>query len=509
MSDTSSNNKRIAKNTLFLYFRMALIIVVNLFAVRIILKALGVEDYGIYNVVGGVVSLFSFLGGSLASGAQRFLAFEIGRKDFDGLQRVFSMTLVVFVCIALLLVILLETVGVWFLNNKMNIPTERMHAANWVFQFSVFTFLMNILVIPYNAAIIAWEKMKFYAYISIIESVSKLLCVFVLLYIVYDKLIIYSVMLLLISLILLLVYQQFVKRTLIGCSFKWYWNSTLCRSLLVYSGWNMVGTIALVLRNQGVNIVLNLFFNPIVNAAHTIGQQVNGAISQFINNIYMATRPQITKHYAEGDNKAMWHLVFSSAKLAYFLLYFLCLPMLLGIDVILKIWLGEIPEYTSVIVRILLVVLLIETSSNQIISVFQATNRIKSYQITSSVILLLNIPISYVCLKQYSFVYTPYIISIVLSLIYVAVLLFVAKNHVGLDVKKYLVEVLFKIINVSVVSLILPLLVFTYSHSSILDLFLIIVTSIFSISVTIWFLGLTVFERTRIIEYITQKIKKH
>lgn len=493
-----NNNKTIAKNTLYLYFRMMVIIAINLFAVRIILKVLGIEDYGIYNVVGGIVTLFSFLGSSLSSGAQRFFAYEIGQEDYNLLQKVFSMTVMVYCGMAFMIFVLLETVGVWFLNNRMNIPFHRLSAANWVFQFSVLTFILNIIMIPYNAAIIAWERMAFFAYLSIVEAVSKLLCVVSLIYIVGDKLVIYAAIVLIITCILFCIYRLYCIRNLRGCEIVWHYNPVLCKSLLGYSGWNMIGSIALILRNQGVNIVLNLFFTPIVNAAHTIGQQINGIISQFISNIYMSTRPQITKYYAVGQKEKMWSLVFSSSKFSYYLLLFLCLPLFLEIEILLRLWLGEVPEYTSVIVRLLLIVLLIETTVNQIVSVFQAANKIRKFQSRSSLVLLLNIPISYVFLKYTSFVMVPYIVSVALSCVYVVSLLWIAYLEVGLNIKKYISDILFKVLLVSFLSAIIPFLFCQYVHCSLIRFLYTCVLSLLSTSLVIWSVGLTHMEK----EYI-------
>lgn len=502
------NNKRIAKNTLFLYFRMILLIAINLFAVRIVLKVLGIEDYGIYNVVGGVVTLFSFLSSSLASGAQRFFAYGIGRKDNEYLIEVFSMTMIIYWGIALVVFILLETIGLWFLNNMMNIPQNRMIAANWVFQLSILTFLINIITIPYNAAIIAWEKMFFFAYTSIVEAVSKLLCVICLLYIAGDKLVLYSLVLLLSTVVLFNIYRWYCVSKLDGCKFIWNWSPSLCRSLLTYSGWNIIGAIALIFRNQGINVLLNLFFNPVVNAAHTIGQQISGVISQFINNIYMATRPQITKQYAAGEKKEMWKLLFSSSKLSYFLLYLLCLPILLEIDTILKLWLGSVPEYTSMIVRFLLIVLLIETSSNQIIAAFQAANKLRKFQSYSSVVLLLNIPLSYLCLKYSSYVIIPYVISTVLSIIYVGILLYVAYLEIGLNIKLFFSEVMIKILIVSILSPIIPFLFYSHMPESLLRVFLTGGVSILSVLIVIWVSGLSFLEKKYVKHLIYNKIHK-
>lgn len=499
-------NSRIAKNTLFLYFRMMIIIAINLFAVRIILQVLGVEDYGIYNVVGGIVTLFSFLSSSLASGAQRFIAYGIGCKDGQYLVEIFSMTMFVYWGIAIVIFLLLETIGLWFLNNKMNIPSDRMVAVNWVFQMSIVSFLINIVLIPYNAVIIAWEKMSFFAYISIVEAVSKLIAVICLLYVAGDKLILYSLVILLNTIVLYIIYREYCKKKLDYCELIWKWDPSLCKSLLTYSGWNIIGVIALILRNQGVNILLNLFFNPIVNAAHTIGQQINSVISQFINNIYLATRPQITKQYAAGEKNAMWKLVYSSSKFSYFLLYLLCLPVFLEIDTILKLWLGMVPEYTSMIVRFLLIVLLIETSVNQLIAVFQAANKLRKYQSYSSVILLLNIPLAYIFLKFTSDVFVPYLISAILSLFYVSVLLYTAYSEIKLDIKCYVSDVLIKIVKISLLSPIIPCLICCNVPESFLRVLYTFLTSALSVVVVTWLGGLSLTERTYIKQFIHNKI---
>lgn len=489
------NNKRIAKNTLFLYFRMILVLAINLLTVRIILKVLGVEDYGIYNVIGGVVTLFSFLSGSLASSTQRFFAYEIGRKDNERLERVFSIITIVYISIAAIVLLLLEIIGYWFLNYKMNIPSERMVAANWVFQFSVITFLINLLIIPYNAAIVAWEKMIFFAYVSIFEAISKLLCVFILLYTPFDRLILYSVLVSLIAISSFFIYYFYCKYKLIGCTFTWFYDSILCKEILIYSSWNMIGVIAQILRNQGVNITLNLFFSPIVNAAHTVGQQVNGVVSQVINNVYMSTRPQITKYYANENKKEMWELVFNSSKWTYFLLLLLSLPIFWGIDFLLNIWLDEVPPYTSMILRFLLLVLLIETSVNQIMAVSQAANKLRRFQSYSSAILLLNIPISYICLNVVPCVYIPYIISVILSIIYTISLLLIARTEINLDIKYYIRKIMGKMFIVSLISMIFPSIFYICYPNSSLKILLTMIISIFSVLFTIWFIGLSLPER--------------
>lgn len=448
MSNTTENNKRIAKNTLLLYVRMFLLIFVQLYTVPIILKTLGVEDYGIYNVVGGVVTMFSFIGGSLASGSQRFIAFEIGRKNKKKLKEVFNTTITIYLVLALIALVLLEIGGYWFLNSRMNIPDNRMYAANWVFQLSIISFIINLISIPYNAVVIAHERMSIYAYVSILECVLKLAAAILLQYILFDHLIMYAILICSVSIIIRIIYQIYCIRNFEECQkYQFTWDSNKGKELLSYSGWNMIGAVALISRQQGLNIVINLFFGPLLNAAHSISQQINGVLTQFINNVYMSTRPQITKLYANNETEEMWSLVFHSSKLAFYLLMILSIPLILELDKILEIWLHNVPPYTVIIGRLMILSILIETLANQIISAYQAANKIKRYQIYSSTIILLNIPISYIFLRfQPTNPIIPYSISILLSILYVISIIWNAHKELKMNINKYIQSILVKIV---------------------------------------------------------------
>jgi O-antigen/teichoic acid export membrane protein len=283
---STENNKRIAKNTLMLYFRMLLIMGVSLYTVRIVLNTLGVEDYGIYNVVGGIVVMFSFLSNTMASASQRFFAFELGRKDYDQLKKTFSMTVTIYLIIAVIILILAETLGLWFLNTQLSIPVERMETANWVYQFTIFSFMMTMLTVPYNAAIVAHERMNVYAYVSIVEAFLKLLIVYILVLFSYDKLKLYAILMFGVTTFITLIYRTYCKRQFQECSYNFYWEKPLFKELIGYSGWNLFGAIAGILNNQGINILLNIFFGPIVNAARAIAYQVNTAVNQFVTNFF-------------------------------------------------------------------------------------------------------------------------------------------------------------------------------------------------------------------------------
>lgn len=443
MANTSANNKRIAKNTLLLYVRMSLLIVVQLYTVPIILEALGVEDYGIYNVVGGVVTMFSFIGGSLASGSQRFIAFEIGRGDSERLKKVFDTTVTIYLILAVGVGLLLEIGGCWFLNTQMNLPAERMYAANWVLQLSILAFLINLVSIPYNAAVIAHERMSLYAYVSIWECVLKLVAAITLQYVLCDKLIVYAVFICGITVSVRVIYQIYCRKHFEECrNYHFSRQTYMGKSLLAYSGWNMIGSVALISRQQGINIVINLFFGPLLNASHSIAQQINGVLAQFINNIYMASRPQITKLYAANLMEDMWKLVFRSSKLAFYLLMLISIPAFIEMNAILKYWLHNVPAYTVSIARLMILSILIETLVNQIIGAYQAANKIRRYQLYSSTIILFNIPLSYILLKIFPiYPLVPYIVSVSLSFFYAFSILWNAEKEIGLNLKNYLKEI--------------------------------------------------------------------
>lgn len=329
MSNNSVNNKRIAKNTLLLYVRMFFVMAVTLFTSRVVLATLGVTDFGIYNVVGGVVAMMGILNNAMAVSTQRYLTFELGRGDAVRLKQVFCMCLAIFVMLAVVVVVLGETVGLWFLNSKMTIPADRMVAANWVYQFSILACVASLIVTPYNAVIIARERMNVYAYVGILEVVLKLAVVYLLLVIPVDRLTTYGLLILLSQIVIAVIYMLYCTRHFAEARYRVYWDGSLFRELVSYSGWNLFGSAAGVVKGQGLNILLNMFFTPAVNAARGIAYQVNAAITQFFTNFYTAVRPQITKYYAQGDMEEMTKLIFRSSKMSFYLIMLISMPVII------------------------------------------------------------------------------------------------------------------------------------------------------------------------------------
>jgi len=503
---SSINRKRIAKNTALLYFRMLLIMVISLFTVRIVLHTLGIQDYGIYNVVGGIVVMFSFLSNTMANSSQRYFAFELGKEDYVRLKKVFSISFIVYVGIALVVLLLAETLGLWFLNTQMTIPPGRMEAANWIYQFSILSFLVTIVTIPYNAVIIAREKMGIYAYVSIIEAALKLLIVYLLVLFSVDKLKLYGVLLFAVTLIITGIYRTYCRRKFEECRFRFCWDKDFFKELIGYSGWNLYGALAGVFKNQGINILLNIFFGPVVNAARGVAYQVNSAINQFVSNFYTAVHPQITKSYAVGERKEMMNLVFQSSKFCYYLMLFLSVPVLIETPFILKLWLTELPDYVVIFTRLVILNTLIDAMSYPLITAAQATGKIMKYQLIVGSFLFLNLPVSYIFLKFGFPPETTMYVSIVISIFCLFVRALMLRTMVGMSLRAYFTEVILMAFSVSVISLVLPGLIYFNLDENLLRLVTVTIASLLSTGITIWFLGLSKNERAFFIRHINKNI---
>lgn len=380
-----TSTSRIAKNTLFLYFRQILIMLVSLYTVRVVLNVLGAEDYGIYNVVAGVVVLFSFVNNAMASSVQRYLTFFIGKNDAEKTQDVFSKSLVIHILICLILILLAETVGVWFLNTKLNIPAERSAAAFWCYQAAVITTLINIIRVPYNAVIIAYEKMSFFAWLGVIEAILKLAIVFLLIISPFDKLVAYSLLLTFVALLILAVYTLYCKRNFETAHYKKSSDKKLGKELISFSGWSLFGAAANVANNQGMNILLNLFTNVVVNAAMGIANQVNAAVYSFVGNFQTSFNPPLVKNYSSGNRNEFLTLLNRSSKWSFYLLWFITLPVFINCNYLLFVWLKNIPDYAIPFVRFILILSLIDVFNNPLYTSINAFGNIKFYTFVISV----------------------------------------------------------------------------------------------------------------------------
>jgi O-antigen/teichoic acid export membrane protein len=511
---TSDNNKRIAKNTLMLYFRMLFMMVVSLFTSRVILSTLGVEDYGIYNVVGGIVTMFTVLSGSLSSAISRFITFELGKGNIQKLKIVFSTGVNIQIGMSALVVLVAEAVGIWFLNTKMNIPTERLNAANWVFQCAVGTFVLNLLSVPYNAAIIAHEKMSAFAYISIVEVSLKLIIVYMLTISPFDRLKTYAVLLLCLGAIIRFVYGVYCKRHFEECTYHFVFDKPILREMTGFAGWNFLGNGAYMFNTQGVNILMNMYFGVAVNAARGVATQVDAALKQFVNNFTTAVNPQITKSYAQGDLPYMHKLICRSAKFSAFLMLFFAVPILLETQSILTIWLKTVPDYAAVFLRLIIISTFADTIlANSLVTALSATGDIKRYQIIVTTFGCMVFPLSWIAYAMGMEPQVSYIIYFVIYFILLFVRLWLLRDMIKLPIKMYVKDVLYRLFFVIAVSFAIPSILHLSMHEGWIRLLSVCAASVVITAIAEYRLGLSLQERTfiknKIHIFLTKKKKQN
>lgn len=468
---------------------------INLYTSRVILYALGVEDFGIYNVVGGFVALFAIVSKSLSGAASRFLNFEMGRGDTERLKTVFSSTVTIQILLAVIIAILAETIGLWFLNNKMVIPEERMIAANWCFHLSVITFCSNLLTVPYNASIIAHEKMGTFAYISIFEGIAKLGIAYFIMLSGYDKLIFYAILICVLQLSIQCYYRLFCRMKFEECKYHFVYDKVLLRQLFSYSSWGFIGSTSGVLRNQGINVLINLFYGPAINAARAVSNQVLHAVDGFVNNFLTAVRPQIVKSYAAGNYDYVNKLVIQSAKFSFYLFLILSLPLILNCDYILGFWLTIVPEHSVLFVQLTLIYALVTTLSHPLSIAQAATGKIRNYQLVIGGLQLLNLPVSYLCLKIGAPVESVLIVAISIAFVVVFVSIHMIKKLMPFDSLLFYKEVIAKVLFVSVICM-PPLLFLRTFCPNTLPFFMLETTICFIVSaIVIYFVGFTAGDR--------------
>lgn len=485
----------IAKNTVYMFIRMLLVAAVSFYTSRVILKVLGVEDYGIYNIVGSVVVFLSFFKNALTNATYRYIAYDLGNGDRVHLKKLFSMSLNAHCILAIILFVVLEIGGVWFLNHKLNIPDSRIYAANWVFQFSLLTFCIEVIKTPYNSMIIANERLSFYAWTSIIEVIFKLGIVYLLQCINVDKLILYALLLSLVSLIMYTWYKLYNNRHFEETIYKYYWDNDMLKNLISYSGWSVVVNAADVSVTQCISIFLNLFFGVIANAAMGIANQVNALFGQFLSTFSTSYNPQIIKSYASGDYDYFMKLLFSTSKLSFFLTFAIAFPIMLNIEYILSIWLGNPPEMAGIFLICIACHLLFDSFSVPLWNAVHATGNLKTHQILMSCIKIMNIPLGYWLLSQGYPSYSILILYATLNGICAVVRIIYLKSLIGLKIWRFFREVIFKLLIVVIVSIPLPMYLHDMHLYPIVSLIISSTIFFFIYGLCIYFMGLTQQER--------------
>lgn len=510
MSDTSANNKRIAKNTGMLYIRMLVTMAISLYSSRVFLNALGVVDYGLYNAVGGFVAVFATITSSLSGAISRFLTYALGENNLDKLKHTFSTSIVIQILLSMVVIIIAETIGLWFLENKMVIPEDRFVATFWVFQLAVFSFILGLIIVPYNASIIAHEKMGAFAYISIYEAICKLIICFLIYYSPIDRLIYYSILFVTVSISTSIIYVFYCRRHFEECVFKLKVDRDLISKMFGFASWNFIGSAGWIIRQQGGTILFNLFGGPAVNAANGIASALSGAATSFVNNYTTAFNPQITKSYASKNYKQLNQLLFYGPKMSFFMMLIIGLPVMINAETILQIWLGRVPEYTVVLVRLIIIFSMIETISTALITAKLATGNIRNYQIIVGTIQLLSVPLAYVCLKLEAPIESVYISYIITSIGCLMARLVILRGDIhNFSPRNFLFNVVLNCWFVATVSSVAPLLLYANMEDGWLRFFSTCFVSVITTVLSIWFFGCNTNERFIIISKIRQLTAKY
>lgn len=506
--DSSANNKRIAKNTLVLYVRTIFVMAISLYTSRVILNALGVDDYGIYNAVGGMVAMFAVVSSSLSSAISRFITFELGKGNVERLNTIFSTSVNIQIGISAIVLVLGETIGLWFLNTRMNIPSDRMVAANWVLHCSLLTFCINLVSIPYNACIIAHEKMSAFAYISIVEAVLKLSICYLIVISTSDKLIIYALLLLTVAIIIRIAYGTYCHRHFVESHYRLVYERSILKEMSSFAGWSFLTNTAYVFNTHGINLLINIFFGVAMNAARGVVNQAEHAVMQFVNNFTTAINPQITKSYAAGETESVFSLVCRGAKFSYFLMLFFSLPLMFEAESVFKLWLKIVPNHSVVFLRLSLLAAMIHIIGNTGVTACMATGNIKRYVIWITTVGCFVFPLTWIAFVFGAPAEATYVIFII---VYVAVhvaRLYIMRSLLNFPTMRFVKDVVWPIMLVSAVSSTLSYAIFVQLSASVFRLILMVISCPFIISGSIYFFGLTQKEKKMIVKTVKSKIQR-
>ena len=509
MSNNTSNNKRVAKNTLFLYLRMIIVMLITLYTTRALLATLGVEDYGVYNVVCGFVSMFSFLNTSMANGTQRYYNYEIGKNEESGVSKIFSHAVVIQIAMALAILFVVETFGLWYLFNKMVIPDDRFGAAMWIFQFSMLQLFLVMITVPYSAAVMAYEKMDFYALVSIIDAILKLVIVLILPYAPFDTLVYYGALMTLISVLNFILNWGYTRQKFKTITFSANWDKSLFGSMLSFSGWNIFGSVSHMMQGQGVNLILNAFWGTVVNAANGVASQVNAAVNSLTAGFVTAVRPQMIKSYASGDVEYLKKMYYSVSKLTFYLVMILAVPLIGEIDIVLDVWLGngKYPAMTALFCQLTIFMTLCNSYATPTSIIIHATGKMKKFQIIVSSVTLMIVPIAYVAAKMGCEAPLIIFLSAIITIAAQITRIVLIKEQVDFPVVDYCKKVFFPTWAVLIVSLLVAYLL----HSATPQVFIWSIVrmgaSVLFACSSIYLIGINKSEKQLVLSFI-KKFKK-
>lgn len=509
MQHVSAANTRIARNTVFLYVRMIIVLLVSLYTTRALLSALGVEDYGIYNVVAGFVTMFAFLNTSFVATIQRYYNYELGKTGLEGVYRVYISSAIIQLVVAFIVVALAETIGLWYLNNKMVIPVDRLSSARLLFHCSILSMALTILQVPYSSVIMAFEKLDYYAIVGVIDTLLKLLIVIALDYLGGDRLEKYAILLLCVASVVFLLYFVYAKNKLIKGKIKLVIDKALLKNMIMFSGWSVMGSFAQVVRNQGINIILNLFFGPVVNAARGVSFQVKGALSGFIANTSLSVRPQLVSSYASGNTSRSISLMFSISKINFLILYLLALPICLEMNYVLHIWLGNnVPEYTVIFSRLILVIALVDVFNGPVTMIMYASGKIGLYNVVTSFLGLFVLPLAYFVLKAGYPPFAVYLMSLFISVVVQLSSVIIMKKLIAVSIRDYFKRVLLPSILILLCSLPIALVPFLVINESLLRVVIVGMVSVVSVGALGYYVGLNNSERELLHSFVGRIIKR-
>lgn len=504
----SHKGRTIAKNTLMLYFRMIFLLIVGFYASRVVLDALGENDYGIYSVVGGVVAMFSIISGALNSAVSRFITFEMGKGTRADLNKVYSTSVLIQIALSVIIIAICEPAGIWFIRNEMTISPDRIPAALWVLQFSLLSFVVNLMSVPQMASITAHEKMSAYAWIGMLDGMLRLAVALLIVHSPTDRLVWYSALMAVSVIVVRVAYGIYCRKHFPECRFRSVFEKGLVKEMFSFAGWNFIGVTSGVLRDQGGNILVNIFFTTAMNAARGVAVQLNGAVQGFVTNFMTAVNPQITKSYASGERAYMLSLVKKSSKMAFFLLFIIALPMLFNTEYLLGIWLKEVPEHSASFVQLFLVFALSESLSSPLITAQLATGNIRNYQMIVGGLQLLNLPVAYVLLKYGAQAQSTVAVSIVISQICLVARLILLRKMIGLSMREFFAQVYLRVSVVALAALALPLMLMRVMPGGFAGFCLSVGICVLCAGISILYVGCTKVERREMVSMILSRIRR-